>query len=38
MVRVGHEVYADGPTRVLQFWENFKSHKRDSVFQLCEKI
>lgn len=35
---VGYEVYADGPTRVLRFCEISKSHKRDSLFQSCEKI
>ncbi|KAF3438866.1 hypothetical protein FNV43_RR17141 [Rhamnella rubrinervis] len=38
MVQVGYEVYADGPTRVLRFCEISKSHKRDTMFQSCEKI
>lgn len=38
MVKVGYEVYADGPTRVLRFCEIAKSHKRETVYQSCEKI
>lgn len=38
MVQIGYEVYADGPTRVLRFCEISKSHKRETVFQSCEKI
>lgn len=38
MAKIGYEVYADGPTRVLRFCENSKSHKGDTVFQACERI
>lgn len=38
MVKVGYEVYADGPTRVLRICEISGSHKGDRVFQSCAKI
>ncbi|XP_048335348.2 uncharacterized protein LOC107424724 isoform X3 [Ziziphus jujuba] len=38
MVQIGYEVYADGPTRILRICEISKSHKRENVFQSCEKI
>ncbi|KAH0971337.1 hypothetical protein GBA52_023493 [Prunus armeniaca] len=38
MVKVGYEVYADGPTRVLRFCEISRSHKGDKMFHSCEKI
>ncbi|PON54074.1 Vacuolar protein sorting-associated protein [Parasponia andersonii] len=38
MVKVGYEVYTDGPTRILRFCEISKSHKGETVFQACEKI
>lgn len=38
MVKVGYEVYADGPTRVLRFCEISKSHKRETLHQSCERI
>ncbi|XP_062001830.1 uncharacterized protein LOC133719495 isoform X1 [Rosa rugosa] len=38
MMKVGFEVYADGPTRVLRFCEISSSHKGNKMFQSCEKI
>ncbi|KAM1156496.1 hypothetical protein ACFX2B_026994 [Malus domestica] len=38
MVKVGYEVYADGPTRVLRFCEISRSHKGDKPFHSCQKI
>lgn len=38
MVKIGYEVYADGPTRVLRICEISGSHKGDIVFQSCAKI
>ncbi|KAK7263059.1 hypothetical protein RJT34_30643 [Clitoria ternatea] len=38
MVKVGYEIYAEGPTRVLRICEIFDSFKRDTVFDLCAKI
>lgn len=37
-VRVGYEVYADGPTRVLRICEFSDSHKQDKAFHSCAKI
>ncbi|KAG4175488.1 hypothetical protein ERO13_A11G188400v2 [Gossypium hirsutum] len=37
-VRVGYEVYADGPTRVLRICEFSDSHKQDKTFHSCAKI
>lgn len=38
IVRVGYEIYADGPTRVLRICEKADCHKGDSVIQTSEKI
>lgn len=38
MMKVGYEVYADGPTRVLRFCEISRSHKGDKSFHSCQKI
>jgi hypothetical protein len=38
MVKIGYEVYADGPTRVLRICEISDSHNGDTVFQSCAKI
>ncbi|XP_059458026.1 uncharacterized protein LOC132187653 isoform X3 [Corylus avellana] len=37
-VKIGYEVYTDGPTRVLRICEISGSHKADTVFQSCAKI
>ncbi|XP_039010299.1 uncharacterized protein LOC120139014 [Hibiscus syriacus] len=37
-VRVGYEVYADGPTRVLRICEFPDTHKQDRAFHSCAKI
>ncbi|KAK9044527.1 hypothetical protein V6N11_058426 [Hibiscus sabdariffa] len=37
-VRVGYEVYADGPTRVLRICEFSDTHKQDRAFHSCAKI
>ncbi|XP_010255035.1 PREDICTED: uncharacterized protein LOC104595825 isoform X2 [Nelumbo nucifera] len=38
MLKVGFEVFADGPTRVLRICECPDSRKEDSLFQPCAKI
>lgn len=38
IVKVGYEIYADGPTRVLRICEKSDCHKGDSVIQSSEKI
>lgn len=38
MMKVGYEVYADGPTRVLRFCELSSSRKGNKMFHSCEKI
>ncbi|OVA18601.1 Vacuolar protein sorting-associated protein 13 domain [Macleaya cordata] len=38
MVKVGYEVYTDGPTRVLRVSEFPDSSSEDAVFQPCAKI
>lgn len=38
IVKVGYEIYADGPTRVLRICEKSDCHKRDSVIKSSEKI
>ena len=38
MTKVGYEIYAEGPTRVLRICEISDSFKRDTVLDLCAKI
>nr|KYP38230.1 Vacuolar protein sorting-associated protein 13b [Cajanus cajan] len=38
MKKVGYEIYAEGPTRVLRICEISDSFKRDTVLDLCAKI
>lgn len=38
MVKIGFEVYAEGPTRVLRICEFSDSHKEDIVLHSCIKI
>ncbi|RDX94017.1 hypothetical protein CR513_23640, partial [Mucuna pruriens] len=38
MEKVGYEIYAEGPTRVLRICEISDSFKRDTVLDLCAKI
>lgn len=38
MIKVGYEVYADGPTRVLRICEFPDKHKGDKESQSCAKI
>lgn len=38
MKKVGYEIYADGPTRVLRICEIYDSFKRDTVLDLCAKM
>ena len=38
IVKVGYEVYADGPTRVLRICEFLDNHKGDEEFRSCAKI
>ncbi|XP_022751328.1 uncharacterized protein LOC111300016 isoform X3 [Durio zibethinus] len=37
-VKVGYEVYTDGPTRVLRICEFSNCHKQDKAFHSCAKI
>jgi hypothetical protein len=38
MTKVGYEIYAEGPTRVLRICEISDSFKRDTVIDLCAKF
>ena len=38
MGKVGYEIYAEGPTRVLRICELSESFKRDTVLDLCTKV
>ncbi|KAI4327520.1 hypothetical protein L6164_019969 [Bauhinia variegata] len=38
MAKVGYEIYAEGPTRVLRICERSDSFKRDTVLDWCAKI
>lgn len=38
VAKVGYEVYADGPTRVLRICEFSNSHNQDKAFHSCAKI
>lgn len=38
MVKVGYEICADGPTRVLRICEFSDGHRGNRIFQFCAKI
>lgn len=38
IVKVGYEVRADGPTRILRICESSDSHKRNTASKFCAKI
>lgn len=38
MAKVGYEIYAEGPTRVLRICEISDSFKRDTVLDFCAKM